>query len=181
MGPFLLVPHIIMIICIDIAYKENIAGIACACFEEISSADAEIIAKRQAIIAEEYEPGAFYKRELRLILPVIKSIKQPISTIIIDGYVWLGHNNEPGLGARLHEALKQDVSIIGVAKNSFKGDDWSYQLLRGNSAKPLFITSLGLAKEEAAKTIGRMHGDNRLPTHLKKVDREARAILQKQV
>ena len=67
------------------------------------------------------------------------------------------------------------------------GGDWSrkkslsrfphaYELLRGTSQRPLFVTAIGIDYGQAARWIGRMHGDNRLPTILKQVDRLARNV-----
>ena len=47
-------------------------------------------------------------------------------------------------------------------------------IVRGESKNPLFITSEGIAVDEAAKLIQSMHGEFRIPTMLKLVDQLSR-------
>jgi deoxyinosine 3'endonuclease (endonuclease V) len=54
----------------------------------------------------EYVPGQFYKRELPLLRAVIDNLPSRPSMLIIDGYVWLGATDAPGLGAHLFEARR---------------------------------------------------------------------------
>ena len=71
--------------------------------------------------ADEYISGQFYKRELPCILQIFSKVKEPIEVLVIDGYVWLDGKRMPGLGAYLYRALDEQVKIVGVAKNAFKG------------------------------------------------------------
>lgn len=123
--------------------------------------------------AEDYVPGEFYKRELPLLLAILDQIDVSLCHIIVDGYVWLG-DNKPGLGAHLHSAIGETTPVIGVAKNRFRGDDWSYPILRGQSDRPVYLTSAGIAIQSAAAQVQSMHGGFRIPTLLKKVDQLAR-------
>lgn len=120
-----------------------------------------------------YESGAFYKRELPCLLALLATIPEPIKTIVIDGFVYLDHQMQPGLGARLYEALGAQIPVIGVAKTVFNGAP-SVPVLRGQSTRPLFVSSIGVDLSSAAADISRMHGAHRLPTLLKAVDAAAR-------
>jgi len=166
------------ILCLDAAYGPARAAAAAAV---IHSWDAEnvgqILVRRFDSQPEEYEPGAFYKRELPLLLPVISDFDDPIRTIVIDGYVWLGTDGPPGLGGHLFASLASRIPVIGVAKTRYGNDTWSIPIHRPGSKRPLFVTSAGIEKEEAAECINRMHGDHRVPTILALVDRAARSGL----
>ncbi len=123
-----------------------------------------------------YESGSFYKRELPCILSLLKQIDLTIiEMIIVDGFVVLNDEGALGLGGYLHEALDEKIPVIGVAKNNFaKIDALKIPVLRGDSKKPLYITSKGIALQQAASYIQEMHGDYRFPTLLKEVDRIGR-------
>jgi deoxyribonuclease V len=118
-----------------------------------------------------YRPGAFFERELPCIRAVLAKNHWPLAAIVVDGYVWLGE--QPGLGAHLFAALEEKVPVIGVAKNPFR-EAAAIEVVRGDSKKPLYVSAAGMAKEEAAACIRRMHGPHRLPTLLKEVDRLCR-------
>ena len=100
-----------------------------------------------------------------------------LEAIIVDGYVSLGQQAKPGLGMHLYNALTQAVPVIGVAKNKFAGTPESCEVLRGRSQKPLFVTAVGMPLETAKLSVESMHGDNRIPTVLKRVDQLCRGIL----
>jgi deoxyribonuclease V len=163
------------ILALDAAYGETRAAAACVAFADWEDEFAITFA-HVAPISAEYESGAFYKRELPPLLQLMTLAPAP-KAIIVDGYAWLSSDGRPGLGARLHEALAGAAPVIGVAKTPFRGDDWSAQITRGESTAPLFITAAGMPLAEAASNIVRMHGDHRLPTHLKSADRIARGAL----
>jgi deoxyribonuclease V len=116
-------------------------------------------------------------------LAVLAQVQVPLSAIVVDSYVWLGVER-PGLGARLYEALATRTPIIGVAKTAWhKGAEPEHPLperrtiaiTRGTSANPLFVTSAGIDVERAAECVRGMHGEHRIPTLLKEVDRIVRA------
>lgn len=123
-----------------------------------------------------YESGEFYKRELPCIVSLLKQVDlASITTIIIDGFVVLDDEGALGLGGYLYEALDQKIPIIGVAKNNFaRIDALKVPVYRGNSKKPLYITTKGMDLQKAAKLIQDMHGEFRFPTLLKEVDRLGR-------
>ncbi len=94
----------------------------------------------------------------------------PFDVVVIDGYVWLGGPDKPGLGAHLYEALGRQTAVVGVAKTRSKGAENACEVFRGNSKRPLFITAAGLSQDCAAEHIRSMHGLYRIPTLLKRVD-----------
>jgi deoxyribonuclease V len=158
-----------MIYALDVGYHNNIARVASIGFKNWSDnrASYENISYLKDIAP--YEAGAFYKRELPSLLFALNSLDD-IETIIIDGYIWLEEPKIFGLGMYLYEALNRKYPIIGVAKSRFKNTPKMCELFRGESRKPLFITSIGLYLEEAKRLILNMHGKYRIPTLLKRVD-----------
>jgi deoxyribonuclease V len=163
-----------LIAILDAAYKEAGAGIGCVLAEDwASSAAAVQFAKYVAGIPEQYEPGAFYKRELPLLLAMIEALPFTPHAYVIDGYVWLGLE-KPGLGAHLYSALGSCAPIVGIAKTPFHGDTCSIPVSRGQSKHPLLITAAGIEVDEAAALVATMHGEHRIPTLLKLADRLAR-------
>lgn len=171
------------IACLDAAYSDEAAGVACAiCDHWQAETASRIVTRSLALSAQAYEPGAFYKRELPLLIEILSQFTEPIGAIVIDGYVWLGEGKTmPGLGARLFQELGANVAVIGVAKNPFKGDDWSVPVLRGMSERPLFVTAAGIDVAEAARRICSMHGEHRIPTILGMADRAAKDAVRNAV
>jgi deoxyribonuclease V len=164
--------------CLDAAYADAAAGAACALFADWDSAlPLRMLTTRQAAAAD-YEPGAFYKREMPLLLAVLGQLKQLPRLVIVDGYVWLDKAQlQPGLGARLHRALGERVPVIGVAKTAFAGATAGLAVRRGGSDRPLYVTSAGIDAAEAAHRVQGMAGPHRIPTLLRLVDRAARDAL----
>jgi deoxyribonuclease V len=119
----------------------------------------------------EYIPGEFYKRELPCILQLLELVDMPLAAIVVDGYVDLGE--KPGLGRYLFDALGGTIPVIGVAKSGFVGAP-SYEILRGESKKPLYVTAAGTDPAQAARDIQSMYGEYRIPTLLNRVDALAR-------
>jgi deoxyribonuclease V len=94
--------------------------------------------------------------------------------VIVDGFVWLGDESRPGLGAHLFEALSSRSAVIGVAKTCFRGAGPMREVFRGGSERPLLVSAVGLGLDEAAARVEQMHGAYRIPTLLKAVDRLCR-------
>jgi deoxyribonuclease V len=159
---------------LDAAYDQSQAQAACLLFNDWTAEKPTSVVTATVPSPENYEPGAFYKRELPVLLAVLRKIEETIGAIVVDGYVWLDHNGKPGLGARLHEALGSKIPVIGVAKTQFQGDCWSAEVKRGTSQRPLYVTAAGMPVDEAASAIGSMHGKHRIPTLLRQVDQVAR-------
>jgi deoxyribonuclease V len=158
---------------LDVAYGQASAGVGCVLADWTGAAPAAEVARHIPGAPAQYEPGAFYKRELPLLLAVIQALPDKPEAYVIDGYVWLGAG-KPGLGAHLFERLGAGVPVIGVAKSAFRGDTWSAPVLRGQSKRPLFVTAAGMEAAHAAALVAGMHGADRIPTLLRLADRLAR-------
>ncbi len=161
-----------MILGVDTHYSPASARTAGVLFEDWGDAEpaaTHVLDHSEAAAA--YEPGAFFRRELPLILAFLRSLPQEPRLIVVDGYVTLDDAGRKGLGAHLFEALEEKVPVIGVAKRPFAGSRHAEAVLRGRSERPLYVTAKGLSKTEAASAIARMHGPHRLPTLLKLADR----------
>ena len=122
---------------------------------------------------EDYIPGEFYRRELPCILSLLEKMKlENIDAIIVDGYIYLDDDKKYGLGGYLYEKLNEKIPIIGVAKTNFASlNKDKKSLFRGDSQKPLYITSIGIDLEDAFKKVESMAGEFRFPTLLKELDR----------
>jgi deoxyribonuclease V len=166
------------ILAVDVAYGEARAAAVGVLFKDWGDKDhIVIVGTVRDGVPMSYEPGAFYKRELPLLLAVIDKSPMEISAIVVDGYVWLGHEGQPGLGAHLYEAIERRTPVIGVAKTKYKDDTWSAPVLRGASKSPLYVTSVGIDRAEAAENVARMSGEGRMPKLLSRADRRARMTL----
>jgi deoxyribonuclease V len=166
------------IACLDAAYHRTAAAVAGALIRSWDAKGAsQTLVRRFDRPPGGYEPGAFYKRELPLLLSIISDFGEPIEVIVIDGYVWLDAKGVPGLGGHLFSSLGRRIPVVGIAKTRYRNDTWSISVFRGASRRPLFITSAGIQASEAAECVRRMHGDYRIPTILNVVDRAARVGL----
>jgi deoxyribonuclease V len=165
-----------MIACIDVHYGRSQAVAGCLLFrnwpDDRPYFEVTEIVERPA----PYEPGGFYRRELPGLLSVLARLVEKPSAIVIDGYVWLGDEFRPGLGAYLYEALGRTTEIIGVAKTRFQEGPAVRVIKRGTSLRPLYVTAAGIDLDEAAQRIVELHGEFRTPTLLKKVDRLCRGF-----
>lgn len=161
-----------MIAAFDVYYlKKGCASAAAVLFSAYSEAEPEAVYTLRLHDVEDYIPGEFYRRELPCILKLLGEIKEPLEEMIIDGYVTLG--DRPGLGRHLFDFLKGEIPVIGVAKSKFKGSR-GMEVFRGNSRKPLYVTSAGVNLPQAGEKIRTMHGPYRIPTLLKLADLLAR-------
>ncbi len=163
-----------MIACIDVGYREDSARAACVTFGdwEDDRSLGEYVLDIDHI--EPYVPGQFFRRELPCVMAVLNELPTAPDVIVIDGYVWLDADGRKGLGAHLYEALNEATPIVGVAKTRFATATTALEVLRGSSDRPLMITAAGLDHDLAADCIRRMHGTNRIPTLLKRVDHLSR-------
>jgi len=161
-----------MKICIDVHYEEGVARVAALGFLEWTDA----LAAEQHVLTMpvpgDYVPGEFYRRELPCLLAILPQFTAACDAVVLDGYVWLG--DRPGLGAHLYEALGGSMPVIGVAKTPYRADDFSVAIYRGRSERALYVTAAGVEASFAAERVKAMHGDFRIPTLLKNVDRLSR-------
>lgn len=162
-----------MNLALDVAYSPDARGQAVA-LAFAAWTDAAPTAAYTAVVAQvaDYEPGAFYQRELPCLLAVLARVDlNSVTCLVVDGYVTLGTDARPSLGQRLHEALDGQLPVVGVAKTRFQGvAPQVVPVLRGTSKNPLYVTSVGLPVAEAARQVATMHGKHRFPTLLKQLD-----------
>ena len=163
-----------MILAVDVNYDQKRARAAGVLFSNWTAA--QPYSKFISILDEvkKYIPGEFYKRELPCILKLINEHKLRPQIIIVDGYVYLDGNTKPGLGKYLFDQLNGKIPIIGVAKNPYKDITSEYEVYRGGSKRPLYVTSAGIPINKAKNKIRSMHGIFRIPDMLRLVDQHAR-------
>lgn len=168
-----------MKVVLDVQYGVESFSAAAVFFWDWSDSEAELTIEKtfEGPVAE-YVPGQFRDRELPCLMKILAQqiglVRSSVDTIVIDGYVDLGEGR-PGLGRYLHDALKGigvDVTVVGVAKNPFKGAD-AVEILHGDSKSPLYVTSTG-DRHSDADAVKSMSGPYRIPTLLKLADSLAR-------
>ena len=162
-----------MQLAIDVKYNEenNTAKAVGVLFNWQDNHAKEIICKELTSI-QKYVSGQFYKRELPCIMAIVNQISTiKISTIIIDGHVFVDNTKKYGLGGYVWEKTERKIPVIGVAKRSFYANSNTVkEIYRGRSKKPLYISSIGIDVDIAAHKIKNMKGTFRIPTILKQVD-----------
>jgi deoxyribonuclease V len=167
-----------VILAVDVQYQENTAFVGGVVFDDWGAPEptAEFVSTLEDI--EEYEPGNFYKRELPCILKLLTEHVLAPKCIVVDGYVYLDGKQKPGLGKRLFDSLADLDEVIGVAKKTYSeiGDD--FEIYRGKSEKPLYITTTG-DLESAKSRIATMFGKHRMPVLLKRADQICREAANK--
>ncbi|MDM1096376.1 endonuclease V [Myroides odoratimimus] len=167
-----------MKLAIDVFYYEQKAKIVGVLFERSTDIMPMDIITKVIPCTAEYEPGAFYKRELPCILSLLEEVDlKTLDCIIIDGYVYLDSNRKKGLGGYLYEVLVDKLPIIGIAKSYFFRDDSLVsEVLRGDSLKPLYVTAIGMELKDASVFVQSMNGKYRMPTLLQIMDTETKKI-----
>jgi deoxyribonuclease V len=165
-----------MILAVDVYYTDDFAQVAGAIFEDWSDNKPLDILTTRVVSPSDYQPGELFKRELPCILKLMSYHALVPEIVIVDGYVFLDGHSEPGLGKHLHDALSHGPNVIGIAKNRFQGISTEYEVFRGGSSRPLFVTSFGVSLDEAQTHVRQMHGPHRIPTLLALVDAASKAI-----
>ncbi len=163
-----------MILAVDVDYRRNKAVAAGVLFHDWP----DEIAVKEPIsvcdVADDYVPGEFYRRELPCLLRLLEQVDVSLNTIVIDGFVYLGLERSPGLGWHLYEVLGKRVAVIGVAKTAFKDTPAGMAVRRGTSQRPLYVSAIGTDETNAKGCIQSMHGHDRIPSLLKRVDQLCR-------
>lgn len=163
-------------VAIDVLYHEDNSALAVGIlFKEWNSKDLDFSRTKKIDKVAPYVSGQFNKRELPCILELLNEFSiDEIECIVVDGFVWLGDPEVPGLGKYLYESLNKKIPIIGVAKNKHLSSPTYCEIYRGRSKNPLYVTAIGIDLETAKESILNMNGDNRIPSLLKKVDKISR-------
>jgi deoxyribonuclease V len=164
-----------LIMIFDVDYRADHAKVSCVITDSWSSNKCSAVDTIIRDVAE-YEPGAFYKREMPCILKLLNDIPflKP-AVIVIDGYVHLGEDQHDGLGAHLYRALGETIPVVGVAKTYFHGTPADQAVLRNGSQKELYVSCIGANLATMKANVQAMHGEFRIPTLLKFVDQHCRA------
>ncbi len=160
-----------MILAVDVAYRKDAAIVGGILFRNWTADKPVKELVISCAVPDNYMPGQFYRRELPCIAALLEQVPEKLDCIIIDGFVYLGSDREPGLGKHLRDILDEEVAVIGVAKTEFSETPESCEVLRGKSKNPLYVTADGINEERAKFLIKSMHGEDRIPTLLKYVDR----------
>ncbi|MGD8743849.1 MAG: endonuclease V [Granulosicoccaceae bacterium] len=163
-----------MILAVDVHYADDSAYVAGVLFSSWQSKSAEREYTSMLSKVADYEPGNFYKRELPCILRLLSEHRLEPECIVIDGYVFLDGSSSPGLGKHLYDALNATTPVVGVAKKPFRGITENYQVFRGASKRPLYVTAAGIPLDEAKRHVQGMSGTSRIPELLKRTDQLCR-------
>jgi deoxyinosine 3'endonuclease (endonuclease V) len=163
-----------MILAVDVYYEGESAKAVGVLFNWKDDKPAQIYTAYIDKVAP-YEPGRFYKRELPCIQVLLEDIEDNLDAIIVDGYVYASNTKAYGLGGHLYEDIARRAPVIGVAKTPFKNNEETcMEITRGDSKKPLYVSAIGIDLAEAAVEVAGMHGEFRIPTVLKELDRLTR-------
>jgi deoxyribonuclease V len=157
---------------VDVHYLST-GGARAAAVLAADAAFAHVLAERTAVLPQTapYRPGEFYLRELPPLRAVLDGLSG-LSLLVVDGYADLDPAGRPGLGARAHAEF--GIPVIGVAKTRFRTATHAVPVVRGSSARQLFVTAAGTPAADAADLVRRMSGPYRLPDALRRADTLAR-------
>ena len=153
---------------VDVHYLRT-GGARAAAVLAADAAFAHGMAERTALVpwVAPYRPGEFYLRELPPLRAVLADLDE-LGLLVVDGYADLDPGGRPGLGARAHAEF--GIPVIGVAKSRFRTATHAVAVVRGSSARPLFVTAAGMPAIDAADLAGRYP----LPDVLRRADTLAR-------
>lgn len=162
-----------VILAFDTYYADNTAKTVCIAFSDWQQETPSAVYTETLNEVADYVPGEFYKRELPCMLSLLKQIDlSEVEAIVVDGFVFLDDDQKPGLGAKLHESLEGKIPVVGVAKTNFATiASMKRSVFRGESMRPVYVTAIGTDVDAAAELVKNMHGDFRIPTLLKELDR----------
>ena len=158
---------------VDVHYPRT-GGARAAAVLAADATFAHVLAERTAVVPQvlPYRPGEFYLRELPPLRAVLDNLSG-IGLLVVDGYADLDPSSRPGLGAHAHAAF--GIPVIGVAKTRFRTATHAVPVVRGSSARPLFVTAAGIPAADAADLVRHMVGLYRLPDALRRANTLARA------
>lgn len=168
-----------MILAFDVYYYENKAKSVAIQFEKWTDAVENAVFIEYIEPIADYEPGAFYKRELPCLMKILEKIDlASIEVLVVDGYVLLDDAGKWGLGAYLYEAIGKKIPVIGVAKTNFANNVLNVKkVFRGESNNPLYVSAIAIELEVAADYIKNMFGEFRIPKLLKDLDKITKEIV----
>ena len=146
----------------DVHYLPS-GGARAAAVVAADPAFSRLAGERTAVVADvaPYQPGQFYLRELPPLRAVLDGLSG-LSLLVVDGYADLDPDGRPGLGARARDEF--GVPVIGVAKTPFRTATHAIAVLRGTSARPLYVTAAGMPRADAASLVRQMAAGTGCPT-----------------
>jgi deoxyribonuclease V len=158
-------------VAVDVHYLST-GGARAAAVLAADAAFAHVLAERTALVPRvaPYRPGEFYLPELPPLRAVLADL-DGLSLLVVDGYADLDPGGRPGLGARAHAEFG---IAVGVAKSRFHTATHAVPVLRGSSARPLFVTAAEMPAADAADLVRDTAGRYRLPDALRRTDTLAR-------
>ncbi|HCU95709.1 MAG TPA: hypothetical protein DHU96_24535 [Actinobacteria bacterium] len=139
------------------------------------AAFSQVVADRTVVVpgVAPYRPGEFCRRELPPLRAVLHGLAG-LGLLVVDGYADLDPGGRPGLGSHAHAVL--GIPVIGVAKSAFRTATHAIPVLRGTSARPVFVTAAGMPSADAAELVRLMAGRFWVPDALRRADQLARAV-----
>ena len=148
-------------------------GARAAAVPAADAAFSHLLAERTAVLPwiPPDRPGEFAPRELPPLRAVLADVDGP-DLLVAGGYADLDPRGRPGLGAHAHAEF--GIPVIGVAKSQFRTATHAVPVLRGSSARPLFVTAAGMPAADAADLVRDMAGRYRLPDALRRAGTLAR-------
>lgn len=155
----------------DVGYVDDLAVVGCVVIEDFADPEPAREWVVQGGPVGPYVPGEFYRRELAPLIRAVRSAGD-LSICVIDAYVDLGRGGSPGLGRLLFE--QTGVPVIGVAKSRYPGTPTEFEVLRGASNRPLFVSAAGFDSDRARVHVRGMAGAGRVPAMIRHADRLAR-------
>ncbi len=156
----------------DVHYLAS-GGARAAAVVAADAAFAHLVTDRIELVpdVEPCRPGQFWLRELPALRAALDGLTR-MALLIVDGYADLDPSGRPGLDARAcHEFA---VPVIGVAKSAFRTATHAMPVLRGTSARPLYVTAAGMPRADAAGLVRDMAGRHRMLDTLHRADTLAR-------
>ena len=97
-----------------------------------------------------YRPGQFDLRELPPLRAVLDGVNG-LGLLVVDGYADLDPSGQARSGAHAHAEF--GIPVIGVAKSRFRTATHAVPVVRGSSARPLFVTVAGMPAADAADLV----------------------------
>jgi deoxyribonuclease V len=139
---------------VDVQYLST-GGARAAAVLAADAVFAHVLAERTGLVPQvaPYQPGEFYRRELPPLRAVLDDLDDlgGLGLLVVDGYADLDSAGRPGLGAHAHAEF--GIPVIGVAKSRFRTATHAVPVLRGSSARPLFVTAAGMPAADAADLV----------------------------
>ena len=156
----------------DVHYLAG-GGARAAAVVAADAAFSHLVADRVELVSvvQPYQPGQFYLRELPPLHAALDGLPG-MTLLVVDGYADLDPDGRPGLGAYAHAEF--GVPVIGVAKSAFRTATHAIPVLRGTSARALYVTAAGMPRTDAADLVRAMAGRHRMPDALRRADILAR-------